>query len=281
MKIRPRHFSQCLFERSTRTRRGVIIVALVLWGRAGLFSQSSTQTSGGQAVSNPAGVAPGYAQEQGRWMKRIAPSKPAPADIALSAYIERVRGDYRIDPPTTGSLWIVNGRLTHLSTDLKARNLHDVISVVVSESLSASTDGTVKNSRASNMSSAISSLFGSLAVNNRLQNLFNQTSSSGLNAQGQSVSNSNLATTLGGEVVEVLPNGMLVIQAVRQVTFSQQTQTIRLRGVVRPEDVSALNQVPSTAITNLELEVAGKGIINDYTYRPNFIVRLFQRLLVF
>ncbi|AXC10419.1 Flagellar L-ring protein FlgH [Acidisarcina polymorpha] len=246
-----------------------------------MFSQSSTQTSGGQAVSNPAGVAPGYAQEQGRWMKRIAPSKPAPADIALSAYIERVRGDYRIDPPTTGSLWIVNGRLTHLSTDLKARNLHDVISVVVSESLSASTDGTVKNSRASNMSSAISSLFGSLAVNNRLQNLFNQTSSSGLNAQGQSVSNSNLATTLGGEVVEVLPNGMLVIQAVRQVTFSQQTQTIRLRGVVRPEDVSALNQVPSTAITNLELEVAGKGIINDYTYRPNFIVRLFQRLLVF
>jgi flagellar L-ring protein precursor FlgH len=226
-------------------------------------------------------ASPGYTQSQGRVMQKLAPAKTAPADAALNSYIDRVHADYRIEPPTTGSLWTANGRLTHLSIDPKARNLHDVISVVVSETLSASTDGTVKNSRASSMSSALSSLFGSLALNNRLQNLLNQTSASALNAQGQSVSNSSLSTTLGGEVVDVLPNGMLVIQAVRQVTFSQQTQTIRLRGVVRPEDVSASNQVQSAAITNLELEVAGKGIINDYTYRPNLIVRLFQRLLIF
>ena len=62
--------------------------------------------------------------------------------------------------------------------------------------------------------------------------------SSGLTAQGQSTTDSSLATTFGAEVVDVLPNGMLVVQATRQLTFSQQTQLIKLRGLVRPEDVS-------------------------------------------
>jgi flagellar L-ring protein precursor FlgH len=102
-----------------------------------------------------------------------------------------------------------------------------------------------------------------------------------LTAQGQSVTDASLTTTFGGEVVDVLPNGMLVVQATRQLTFSQQTQIIKLRGLVRPEDVSAQNQVLSTAMTDLELEVTGKGIINDYTYRQNPLWRFLQKLLVF
>ena len=79
----------------------------------------------------------------------------------------------------------------------------------------------------------------------------------------------------------MLSNGMLVIEAARQVEFSQQTQTIILRGLVRPEDISQQNQVLSTAISSLELEVRGKGIINDYTHRPNVLVRLLQKVLIF
>lgn len=82
-------------------------------------------------------------------------------------------------------------------------------------------------------------------------------------------------------MIEVLPNGMLVVEAARQVEFSQQTQTIILRGLVRPEDISQQNQVLSTAISSLELEVRGKGIINDYTHRQNVLVRLLQRVLIF
>jgi flagellar L-ring protein precursor FlgH len=114
-----------------------------------------------------------------------------------------------------------------------------------------------------------------------LQNLVGMTAASGLSAQGQSTTNSSLATTFGGEVVDVLPNGMLVVQATRQLTFSQQTQLIKLRGLVRPEDVSAQNQVLSTAMTDLELEVTGKGIVNDSTYRQNPLVRLLERILIF
>ena len=207
--------------------------------------------------------------------------KPTPPDLALNAYIARVEAEHAAEMRTPGAIWIPDGRLTRLSADVKASRLHDPIAIVVSESLAASTDGTVKNTRASNASSQISALFGKLSGGNALNNLLNQTSSSGLNAQGESVTNSNLSTVVGGEVVDVLPNGMLVIQAVRQLTFNQQTQLIKLRGLVRPEDVSPQNQVLSTAITSLELEVVGKGIINDYTYRQNPVIRFLEKLMVF
>lgn len=207
--------------------------------------------------------------------------KPTPPDAALNAYIAHVEAESAAEAHTPGAIWTPDGRLTRLSADVKASRLHDPIAIVVSESLAASTDGTVKNSRASNASSQISALFGKLSAGNALNNLLNQTSASGLNAQGQSVTNSSISTTVGGEVVDALPNGMLVIQAVRQATFNQQTQVIKLRGLVRPDDINAQNQVLSTAITDLELEVVGKGIINDYTYRQNPVVRFLEKILVF
>jgi len=207
--------------------------------------------------------------------------KATPPEAALRAYIDRVRAQQAAEVKTPGSIWSPEGRLVRLGTDAKAVRLHDVVSIVVSESLAASTDGQVKNSRASNASSALTSLFGALKASNALQNLANMNATSGLTAQGQSTTSSSLATTFGAEVVDVLPNGMLVVQATRQLTFSQQTQLIKLRGLVRPEDVSAQNEVQSTAMTDLELEVTGKGIVNDSTYRQNPLVRLLEKLLVF
>ena len=220
-------------------------------------------------------------EAQANAVHKATDPKPNVAAASLSSYLERVRTDNSNIQATPGSIWTDSGRLTRMVTDVRAMRPHDLISVVVSESLAASTDGTVKNSRASNASSAISGLIGTLHAGNALQNLVNQTSSSGLNAQGTSATNSSLSTTFGGQVIEVLPNGMLVIEAARQVEFSQQTQTIILRGLVRPEDISQQNQVLSTAISSLELEVRGKGIINDYTHRQNVLVRLLQKALIF
>ena len=208
-------------------------------------------------------------------------SGPDPAASSLEAYLLRVRKESAGATATPGSIWSDSGRLTRMTTDVRAMRPHDLISVVVSESLAASTDGTVKNSRASNANSGISGLIGTLHAGNALQNLIAQTSTAGLNAQGTSATNSSLSTTLGGQVVEVLPNGMLVIEAARQVEFSQQTQTIVLRGLVRPEDISQQNQVLSTAISSLELQVRGKGIIDDYTHRQNALVRFIEKILVF
>ena len=211
----------------------------------------------------------------------VPQAKPTPPEEALHNYIERVRAQQAAEVRTMGSIWSPEGRLVRLGTDAKAVRLHDVVSIVVTESLAASTDGQVKNSRASNANSGLTSLFGALKASNALQNLVGMNAASGLTAQGQSTTNSSLSTTFGAEVVDVLPNGLLVVQATRQLTFSQQTQLIKLRGLVRPEDVSSQNQVLSTAMTDLELEVTGKGIVNDSTYRQNPIVRFLERLLIF
>jgi len=213
--------------------------------------------------------------------KPAAVPKTTPPETALRNYVERVRAQQAAEVLTPGSIWSSEGMLVRFGTDAKAVRLHDVVSIVVGESLAASTGGQVKNSRASNMSSGITGLFGKLKSANNLQNLLGTTAASGLTAQGQSTTNSSLSTTFGAEVVDVLPNGMLVVQATRQLTFSQQTQLIKLRGLVRPEDVSAQNEVLSTAMTDLELEVTGKGIVNDSTYRQNPVVRLLEHLLVF
>lgn len=214
-------------------------------------------------------------------IKKAIEAKPNVAEASLDSYLERVRAANSTVQPLTGSIWTDSGRLTRMNTDVRAMRPHDLISVVVEENLAASTDGTVKNSRASNANSAISGLFGPLKAGSALQNLINQNSASGLNAQGTSATNSSLSTVFGGQVVAVLPNGILVIEAARQVEFSQQTQTIILRGLVRPEDISQQNQVLSTAISSLELEVRGKGIINDYTHRQNALVRLLEKILIF
>jgi flagellar L-ring protein precursor FlgH len=203
------------------------------------------------------------------------------ADRALADYIARVRQQSEIEPHAMGSIWSEDGAFTRLTSDVRAMHAHDLISIVVVEALSASTDGSVKNSRSSSASSQIAALFAKLSPSNSMQNLLSQNSASALTAQGQSVTNSTLNTTVGGQVVSVLPNGILVIEAERQVAFNQQTQMIRLRGLVRPSDVNASNQVLSTAVTDLELEVVGKGIINDYTYRQNPLVRFLERLVVF
>ena len=213
--------------------------------------------------------------------KRLFPPNTNIATNSLTAYVERVRKATSDAQPTSGAIWTEAGRLTRLNTDVRAMRPNDLISVVVSENLAASTDGTVKNQRASAANSSVSNLIGALHTGNALQNLLNASASNSLNAQGASATNSSLTTTFGGQVIDVLPNGMLVIEAARQVEFSQQTQTIVLRGLVRPEDISQQNQVLSTAISSLELEVKGKGIVNDYTRRQNALVRLIQQILVF
>jgi flagellar L-ring protein precursor FlgH len=105
--------------------------------------------------------------------------KPTPPEASLRAYVQRVRAQQAAEVLTPGSIWSPEGRLVRLGTDAKAVRLHDVVSIVVTESLAASTDGQVKNSRASNANSGLTSLFGALKTSNNLQNLLGMTAASG------------------------------------------------------------------------------------------------------
>jgi len=54
-----------------------------------------------------------------------------------------------------------------------------------------------------------------------------------------------------------------------------------VRGMVRPGDISPNNTVASTSLSNLEIEMKGKGIISDSVRKPNPITRAVLWLLNF
>ncbi len=82
-------------------------------------------------------------------------------------------------------------------------------------------------------------------------------------------------------VIDVLPNGYLVIEGSKTILVNSENQVITIRGVVRPNDLSTANIVQSGSVAQMELKVDGKGVVNDAIHRPNFLYRLLLGALPF
>ena len=210
-------------------------------------------------------------------MKR---KKPPQQKDYLEEYIERAR---RMKPPTpnTGSIWTPQSPYSDMASDYKARNINDLIVIQVVESTTAAVNGAVKSARTFSADSGISAAMGIPGTTSGIQNIFSPHSSRSLDGQAQTSSDSALTTSLSGRVVEVLPNGFLVIEATRQMFMNNQHQTMLIHGIVRPGDINSANTVPSTAISNLEVELKGKGVVSDGIAPPNKIMGLILKLTGF
>ena len=79
----------------------------------------------------------------------------------------------------------------------------------------------------------------------------------------------------------MLPNGDLVVEGTKQVGVNGEKQTVTVRGVVRWNDVSPANLVRSDRVAQLEVRVAGKGVVDDVVRRPNLLYRLLLGVLPF
>jgi flagellar L-ring protein precursor FlgH len=198
----------------------------------------------------------------------------------LANYIERVQATHA-PSPSPGSIWVPQGRFTDLPGDDKARNVNDTIIINVVEQTAAEGDASVKSQRSFSASSGISALAGLLKANNSLQNLFSPQSSHALNGQAQTTSDSSFTTSLAAQVVRVLPNGFLVVEAVRHMEMNNQRQTLVVHGVVRPSDIALDNSVLSSQISNLEVELNGKGVLSDGVRPPNKLIRAILKLVEF
>jgi flagellar L-ring protein precursor FlgH len=176
------------------------------------------------------------------------------------------------DPRTTGSLWSAAFVLGDLSVDYKAHNLNDSVTVLVAVQTTAAQSGSSNQSRTFTTSSGITGLAGELSTKG-VANLFNAQSATALKGSGATASNTTFATSLTGRVIAVLANGDMVVEAERQIAMNNQHEDVIVRGVVRPGDISPANTVPSFLLSNLEIEMKGKGIISDSTRPPNPITR--------
>jgi flagellar L-ring protein precursor FlgH len=204
-----------------------------------------------------------------------ASSKKKKSEQDLRAdYLHRLNEQY-MPPPgakTVGSLWSAANSLGDLSSDYKAHNVNDTIVVEVSVQTTAAQSGNLDSERTFTTSSAITGLPGNLKVTG-VNPLFNANSSTVLKGLGSTASNTTFTTALTGQVIAVLANGNMVIEAERKIAMNNQHEDLIIRGIVRPGDISSANTVPSASLSNLEIEMKGKGIISDSVRPPNPITR--------
>jgi flagellar L-ring protein precursor FlgH len=209
--------------------------------------------------------------------------KPTPMQSSLDDYLKtvRARAIAKEDSRTAGSLWFPAAPMTETASDYKARHTGDLLIIRVVDNFSATANGTGSQQRAFSASSGISAAMGNLATTNRAQNLFSPTSAETLSGKGASTLSSTLSLNFAGHVVEALPNGVLVVEAVRDLTVGNDRQTIVLRGLVRPGDIASDGSVLSSQVSNLQAEINGKGLVADSIRQPNVVIRTLLKILNF
>lgn len=180
-----------------------------------------------------------------------------------------------------GSAFSEAGRFADLATDFRARRVGDVITILVSDRLNATSQGTSASSRKSSANSNITRLLGQPSALGALANLANLTGDSKLDGAGATNRSNVLTTTLSGRIVEVLPNGDLVVQATKDVGVNSEKHQVAIRGVVRWNDIAANNIVRSDRIAMMNIQLNGKGLVSDAIRRPNFLYRMLMGILPF
>lgn len=205
--------------------------------------------------------------------------RPTPIDQYIEA--AQRRGATQNSAASPGSLWFPGALLTDLGRDPKARQVDDLVTILVAERATAAAKGTTKTGRKSSAQYSVSALAGKLPVAGPWANLANASGSSDLDGQGATTRESALTTTLSARVTHVLPNGYLVVEGIKNLTVNSENQVVTVRGVVRPADLTPANVVRSDRLAQLEVRINGKGVVGDAVRRPFFLYRLLLGLLPF
>lgn len=195
-----------------------------------------------------------------------------------------------------GSLWrepITDEK--GMFADRRARRLGDIVTIVVDETtvqenlLNLQTERkTVENGFLSNL---VRGLVTGVArdatgADTKIQNGKSLAQRFGLGSSGQSaamlsggfgengnMSNKNtqinqsnrqvLQSRMAVQVIDVLPNGNLVIEGLKQVSFAQEKQFASVRGIIRPFDITVQNTIKTDQIADVRVDVLAEGQLSD------------------
>jgi flagellar L-ring protein precursor FlgH len=180
-----------------------------------------------------------------------------------------------------GSLWTPSALLADMARDSRANRVDDQVTILVSINTSASSTGNTKTSRASGLSASASSSLLPASAKAPLANLITLGGNNTLQGQGATSRQTTLTTNLSARVTHVLPNGYLVIEGHKDTMINSERETVTVRGVVRPPDLSAENSVTSDRLAELEVRINGKGVVGDSIRRPNVLYRVLMGILPF
>lgn len=206
--------------------------------------------------------------------------KPTPLELYVNESARRA-SDPAGQLTTPGSLWSARAGLADLARDLRASQIDDIVTILVSERASAVASGSTKTSRTTSAKNSVTALAGPTKIGGALANLTGLSGESKLDGQGTTTRDTTLTTSLSARVVQVLPNGYLVVEGTKNVQVDGEHQLVTVHGVIRPSDITTSNTVTSTRLAELEVRINGKGVVHDATHRPFLLYRLLLGLLPF
>ncbi|HSU32089.1 MAG TPA: flagellar basal body L-ring protein FlgH [Bryobacteraceae bacterium] len=206
-------------------------------------------------------------------------TEPSPIDQLLATTPPSVAAPPPLAP--SGSLFADSAPLIDIASDFRARNIGDLVTIVVLDEASATSQGATNQQRGSSANASITSLFGPKGPKNALNQLANLSGQQQLKGQGATSRQTTVSTTVSARVIRVLPNGDFIVEGNKLIAINSESQTVSIRGIVRPVDLGYNNSVLSNQVEDLEVRINGKGVVNDAIRRPNFVYRLLLGILPF
>ena len=193
--------------------------------------------------------------------------------IGLSACATPKRGDPEFAPAMPryepqaqqlgGSIY-QSGTAWLLHEDLKARRIGDMLTVMLEEQTDAEKTAETETRKDTDIDLNDPTLLGNTVTssgNAILEN--NIDTSQAFSGTGDTSQSNSLTGSVTVTVVEVLVNGNLVVQGEKWININQGEDFVRLRGIVRPTDISPDNSISSTRVANAEIQYGGDGDINS------------------
>lgn len=194
--------------------------------------------------------------------------------LVASAWMARSDSLFPIKEANKAIKGSKSSTLSSLFTDARAHNVDDILFVTIAESTTAQSSANTKFAQDENV--------GILNGTGLFNKLFNGLSlsagqSRSGNGAGQTTRTGTLVTALSVTVKEVLANGTMRIEGSRNVTINNETQRVVFSGLVRPEDITRENTIPSTLVADASIRYDGKGLVGN-TQKPGLLTRIFKYL---
>ena len=168
------------------------------------------------------------------------------------------------------SLW-VDGSSMSLYSDKKARNVGDILTIVINESTTQTATKARTNSKSGSLNvNAGTGIFDFIKA-------FSASGSDSFQADGSATDTNRYIGQITVTVVEVLPNDNMIVEGKHSIWQNRDEHKITLRGVVRRDDVTMNNTVPSTRVADATLKFDGKGPLNA-KQRQGILTQIFNFL---
>jgi flagellar L-ring protein precursor FlgH len=173
-----------------------------------------------------------------------------------------VRPQARADMPSANGSIYRAGVSRTLFEDRRARYVGDTMTILITETTSASTQSNTSVNRSGSITAAIPTVQGlpgkslqGLSLAAESENTFSGDGA----AAARNVFNGNITVT----VIEVLPNSNLLVSGEKQVSIGHGTEYIRLSGVVNPYFISTANTINSSNVADARIEYKESGAISE------------------